>query len=60
MTYELVRSNFIRKLWNWKMVKQAIGRIITQEEFNQIMHDGVPKVITAVQYKEITGEDFAE
>jgi hypothetical protein len=44
MTYEIVKRNFDRKLWNVAMVKMAV----------------VKNVITAAQFKEITGEDYIE
>lgn len=42
MTYEIIKKNFDRKLWNKMMVAMAVKK----------------KVITAEQYKEITGEDY--
>lgn len=42
MTYEIVKKNYDRKLWNKEMVKIAV----------------VKGVITDVQYKEITGDDY--
>ena len=42
MTYEIVKKNFDKKLWNKQMVAIAV----------------VKNVITAEQYKEITGEDY--
>lgn len=42
MTYEIIKKNFDRKLWNKQMVKMAV----------------VKEVITEEQYKEITGEDY--
>lgn len=42
MTYEIVKKNYDRKLWNKEMVKIAV----------------VKGVITDAQYKEITGEDY--
>lgn len=42
MTYEIVKKNYDRKLWNKEMVKIAV----------------VKGVITSEQYKEITGEDY--
>lgn len=42
MTFEMVKKNYDRKLWNKEMVKIAV----------------VKNVITAEQYKEITGEDY--
>ena len=42
MTFEQIKKNFDRKLWNIQMVKVAV----------------VKGVITAEQYKEITGEDY--
>lgn len=46
MTYEQIKKNFERKLWNKQMVAKAVEK----------------GVITAEQYKEITGEKlfFAE
>lgn len=40
MTYEQIKKNFERKLWNKQMVAKAVEK----------------EVITAEQYKEITGE----
>ena len=42
MTYDIVKKNYDRKLWNKEMVKIAV----------------VKGVITDAQYKEITGEDY--
>ena len=42
MTYESIKRNFNRKLWNAKMVSVAVKK----------------GVITAEQYKEITGQDY--
>ena len=42
MTYENIKRNFDRKLWNAKMVAVAVKK----------------GVITAEQYKEITGENY--
>ena len=42
MTYEAIKRNFDRKLWNAKMVAVAVKK----------------GVITAEQYKKITGEDY--
>ena len=42
MTYEIVKKNYDRKLWNKEMVKIAV----------------VKGVITDAQYKEITGDDY--
>ncbi|MEA4894226.1 MAG: XkdX family protein [Oscillospiraceae bacterium] len=42
MTFEMVKRNYERKLWNKQMVKMAV----------------VKGVITAVQYEEITGEVY--
>lgn len=42
MTYEMVKRNYDRKLWNKEMVKIAV----------------VKGVITSEQYKEITGDDY--
>ena len=44
MTYETIKRNFDRKLWNAKMVALAVKKGIT----------------TAEQYKEITGETYQE
>lgn len=43
MTYEIIKRNFQRGLWNAQMVRLAVEK----------------KVITAEQYKEITGEKYA-
>ena len=42
MTYEAIKRNFDRKLWNEKMVAVAVKK----------------GVITAEQYKQITGKDY--
>lgn len=42
MTFDIIKKNYDRKLWNKEMVKIAV----------------VKGVITDVQYKEITGEDY--
>lgn len=42
MTFEMVKKNYDRKLWNKEMVKIAV----------------VKGVITDAQYKEITGDDY--
>lgn len=42
MTFDIIKKNYDRKLWNKEMVKIAV----------------VKGVITDAQYKEITGEDY--
>lgn len=42
MTYEQIKRNYERKLWNKQMVKTAVKK----------------GVITPEQYAEITGEDY--
>lgn len=42
MTYEIIKKNYDRGLWNIQMVKVAV----------------VKKVITEEQFKEITGEEY--
>ena len=42
MTFEQIKKNFDKKLWNAKMVAVAVKK----------------GVITAAQYKEITGVDY--
>lgn len=42
MTYEMVKKNYDKKLWNKQMVAIAVAK----------------SVITEEQYKEITGEDY--
>ena len=42
MTFEMVKKNYDRKLWNKEMVKIAV----------------VKGVITSEQYTEITGDDY--
>ena len=44
MTYEIIKKNYDRGLWNIQMVKVAVKK----------------NVITAQQFKEITGQDYAE
>lgn len=43
MTFETIKRNYDKKLWNKQMVKMAVKK----------------GVITKEQYKEITGEDYA-
>lgn len=42
MTYEQIKRNYDRKLWNARMVAVAVKK----------------GVITAEEYKEITGQDY--
>lgn len=42
MSYEMIKKNYERGLWNAEMVKKAVEK----------------SVITEEQYKEITGESF--
>ncbi len=42
MTFEMIKKNYDRKLWNQQMVKTAV----------------IKEVITKEQYFEITGEDY--
>lgn len=42
MTYEIIKRNYDRGLWNKQMVRLAVTK----------------QVITQEQYKEITGEDY--
>lgn len=42
MTFEAIKRNYDRGLWNKQMVKMAVRK----------------GVITKAQYKEITGEDY--
>lgn len=44
MTYEIIKKNYDRGLWNIQMVKVAVKK----------------NVITPDQFKEITGQDYAE
>ena len=44
MTYEIIKKNYDRGLWNVQMVKVAVKK----------------NVITPEQFKEITGQDYAE
>ena len=43
MTFEQIKKNYDRKLWNKHMVAKAVEK----------------GIITAAQYKEITGEDLS-
>lgn len=43
MTYDMIKRNYDRGLWNKAMVKTAVKK----------------GVITAEQYKEITGENYS-
>lgn len=42
MNFEMIKKNYDRGLWNKQMVKVAV----------------VKNIITAAQYKEITGDDY--
>ncbi len=44
MTFEIIKKNYDRKLWNKQMVKTAV----------------IKGVITEEQYLEITGEEYIE
>jgi hypothetical protein len=57
MTYEIIRKNFFKKLWNATQVKVAVTKgVIKPEQFNTIMHDGVDTgVITPEEYTTHTG-----
>lgn len=44
MTYEMVKKNYDKKLWNKQMVKNAV----------------IKEVITPEQFQEITGETYTE
>lgn len=44
MTYEIIKKNYDRGLWNVQMVKVAVKK----------------NVITPEQFKEITGQDYTE
>lgn len=44
MTYEIIKKNYDRGLWNIQMVKVAVKK----------------NVITPEQFKEITGQDYTE
>ena len=40
MTYEMVKRNFDRKLWNAAMVRKAVEKgVITTEQFEEITGD---------------------
>lgn len=36
MNYETIKKNYERKLWSKQMVKMAVGRVITAEEYEEI------------------------
>lgn len=38
--YELVKKYYDEGLWNEQMVKNAIGRWITEKEYNEIVSGG--------------------
>ena len=38
--YELVKKYYDEGLWNEQMVKNAVGRWITEEEYNEIVSGG--------------------
>lgn len=44
MTYEIIKKNYDRGLWNIQMVKVVVKK----------------NVITPEQFKEITGQDYVE
>lgn len=43
MTYEMVKRNFDRKLWNAAMVRKAVDKgVITPEQFEEITGEAYP------------------
>ena len=41
MTYQTIKHNYVRGLWNAAMVKMAVRKgIITQEQANEILEEG--------------------
>lgn len=36
MSFEIIKQNYERGLWTKQMVKLAVGRIITTEQYEQI------------------------
>lgn len=43
MTFEQIKTNYDRGLWNKQMVKLAVGRVITAEQYEQITGDKITK-----------------
>jgi hypothetical protein len=37
MTYEIIKKNYDRGLWNKQMVRMAVGRVITREQYAEIV-----------------------
>ena len=60
MSYEMIRSNFLKKLWTVQMVKISRNKgLLKPEQFNQIMYDGAEAgIITVDQYQQETGEVY--
>lgn len=66
MTFDMIKRNFDRRLWNKQMVKVAVVKgVITPTQYFNITTDKeflktlvIDNTITKVQYKEITGEDY--
>lgn len=67
MTFETIKRNYDRKLWNKQMVSVAVNKgIISVQEYFVITNDTEflknlvqNEAITVEQYEEITGEDYA-
>lgn len=39
MSYEIIKKNYERGLWNKQMVRLAVGRVITAEQYTEITGD---------------------
>lgn len=37
MTFEIIKRNYERGLWTKVMVKLAVGRVITKEQYEEIV-----------------------
>jgi len=36
MSYEIIKRNYERGLWTKQMVRMAVGRVITKEQYKEI------------------------
>lgn len=43
MTFEQIKANYDRGLWSKQMVKLAVGRVITAEQYEQITGEKLTK-----------------
>lgn len=37
MSFEIIKQNYDRGLWNKQMVRMAVGRVITREQYVEIV-----------------------